>query len=150
MRNEPIKAYRVRVEKLKEVFKIKEGIRHPSIDKTRKQFCRHGHDTFVTGRTKRHCCCECDRIRNREYERLHKKQKQLRYRKNRKQCIAQSVKWQRKYRKYFSAYHSLYDKLNQKRTYAQKRTYFNQNRKKWLTYARNWNKVHKRKGLKTH
>jgi len=34
--------------------------------KPKKQFCVHGHDTFVTGRNKQNACMECLRIRDRE------------------------------------------------------------------------------------
>ncbi len=33
----------------------------------KKQFCLRGHDTFVVGRNMTRMCCECARIKQREY-----------------------------------------------------------------------------------
>jgi hypothetical protein len=38
------------------------------MNKTKKQFCKHGHDTFVTGRTKSRACIVCSLKRAKEYQ----------------------------------------------------------------------------------
>jgi hypothetical protein len=100
----------------------------------KKQFCRNGHNTFVTGRTPGGQCTICRKLYEKEYRKTKKYKK-----------------WRKNYKKQFALYQKEYGKryaiLNKDKIRKRRQIWNKKNKKKRSDYNRRWYKAHKKQKL---
>ena len=106
--------------------------------RNKKQFCKHGHDTFIVGRDKSGTCKECAKISIRKYSRKS-------YKENTEKEKEAVRKWQNANLEKCKAYDRKYQKKHPERCRESCRKWRNANPEKVREKTRKWQKANPEK-----